>query len=93
MTRISGLVLIAAITLAPFSSFAFAQTSSPPPGTNSAGTAQSSGGAPNREPGVTSGTALGTGKATPPPTPSGDTAIKQENATIDRKLNSICRGC
>jgi hypothetical protein len=36
---------------------------------------------------------LGTGKAAPPPMPSGDTAINQENATIDRKLKSICRGC
>ena len=88
MTRISALVLIAAIVAAP-ASFAQNNTS---PGTNSAGTAQSSG-APNREPGVTSGTALGTGKATPPPTPSGDTAGNQENATIDRKLKSICRGC
>jgi hypothetical protein len=91
MTRISALVLIAAIATAPAA--ALAQNNASPPGTNSAGTAQSSGGAPNRAPGVTSGTALGTGKAAPPPTPSGDTAVNQENATIDRKLKSICRGC
>jgi hypothetical protein len=91
MTRISALVLIAAIVAAPAASVA--QTNGSPPGTNSAGTAQSSGSAPNREPGVTSGTALGTGKAAPPPMPSGDTAINRENATIDRKLKSICRGC
>jgi len=95
MTRLTAFVVTAAVALSagPAALFAQDNTSAPPPGTNSAGTAQSSGGAPNREPGVTSGTALGTGKAAPPPTPSGDTAIKQENATIDRKLNSICRGC
>jgi len=91
MTRISALVLIVAIVAVPAASLA--QNNASPPGTNSAGTAQSSGGAPNRELGVTSGTALGTGKAAPPPTPSGDTAVNQENATIDRKLKSICRGC
>jgi hypothetical protein len=36
---------------------------------------------------------LGTGKAAPPPMPSSDTAINQENATIDRRLKGICRGC
>jgi hypothetical protein len=90
MTRMSALVLIAAIVAAPAS---FAQNNASPPGTNSAGTAQSSGSAQNREPGVTSGTALGTGKAAPPPMPSSDNAVNQENATIDRKLKSICRGC
>jgi hypothetical protein len=90
MTRISALVLIAAIVAAPAASVA--QTNAAPPSTNSAGTAQSSG-APNRELGVTSGTALGTGKAAPPPMPSSATAVNQENATIDRKLKSICRGC
>jgi hypothetical protein len=94
MTRTSALVLIATIGVVPATSLAQGNTSSsPPPGTNSAGTAQSSGGAPNREPGVTTGTALGTGNATPPPTPGSDAAINQENATIDRKLKSICRGC
>jgi len=90
MTRISALVLIAAIVAVPAASVA--QTNAAPPGTNRAGTAQSSG-APNRELGVTSGTALGTGKAAPPPMPSSDAAVNQENATIDRKLKSICRGC
>jgi hypothetical protein len=92
MTRISALVLIAAIAAGPAASLAQGAGSSPPPGTNSAGTAQSSGGAPNREPGVTTGTALGTGNATPTPE-SGNTAVNQENATIDRKMKSICRGC
>lgn len=62
------------------------------PGTNSAGTAQSSGA--NTAPGVTTGSAgsLGTGSA-PTPTTGRDAAINQENKTIDRRLNSICRGC
>jgi len=69
--------------------------SAPPPGTNSAGTAQSSGGAAlNRQPGVTTGSAaLGTGNATPPPTTSADTAINKENQILDSKMKSICRGC
>ncbi len=94
MTRISALVLMAAIAISAGPAISLAQSNTPasPPGTNSAGTAQSSG-APNREPGVTSGTALGTGKSAPPPMPSSDTAVNQENATIDRKLKSICRGC
>src|SRR5260221_2338985 len=62
------------------------------PGTNSAGTAQSSGA--NTAPGVTTGSSrsLGTGTAAVPQT-STDAAIDAENKTIDRKLNSICRGC
>ena len=95
MTRISAVLLVAGVAMAsaPALSLAQGKRSDPPSGTNSAGTAQSSGGAPNREPGVTSRTALGTGKAAPPPVPSGDTAIQQENAILDRKLKSICRGC
>jgi hypothetical protein len=54
--------------------------SPPAPGTNSAGTAQSSGG------GITTGSAA-SNRA------SGDAAITEENKTIDRKLKSICRGC
>jgi len=92
MTRMSVVVLMAVVALSLGPAGALAQNTSPPPGTNSAGTAQSSGGAPNREPGVTSGSALGTGNAAPP-TQSGDAAVNQENATIDRKLKSICRGC
>jgi len=64
-----------------------AQVASPPaPGTNSAGTAQSSGA--NTQPGMTTG-ATGTtngGNNT-------DAVIAKENQAIDRKLNSICRGC
>jgi hypothetical protein len=62
------------------------------PGTNSAGAAQSSGA--NTTPGVTTGSAgsLGTGTAATPQT-STDAAVNAENQTIDRKLNSICRGC
>jgi hypothetical protein len=54
---------------------------SPPPGTNSVGTAQSSG--MNTGSGVTTGSA-----ATTP-----DAAINEENKAVDRKLKGICRGC
>jgi len=69
--------------------------SAPPPGTNSAGTAQSSGGAAlNREPGVTTGSAgLGSGNTNAPPSTSADTAINRENQLLDSKMKSICRGC
>jgi hypothetical protein len=91
MTRISALVLIVAATMASAPSVSFAQSGASPRGTNSAGTAQSSGGAPNRQQGTGGG--LGTGRAKPPDTPSGDAVINQENAILDRKLKSICRGC
>jgi hypothetical protein len=65
--------------------------SPPTPGTNSAGTAQSSGPGVNTGPGVTTG-AAGTGTMATSPK-STDEAIKEENQTINRKLNSICRGC
>jgi hypothetical protein len=93
MTRTSAFT---AMVLLATASAAFAQTgaSAPPPGTNSAGTAQSSGSSLNREPGTTTGSAaLGTGRARTEPTTSPDTAINAENNTIDRKLKSICRGC
>ena len=62
------------------------------PGTNSAGTAQSSGA--NTAPGVTTGSAGSLGTGTAPTTATGsDAAINAENKTIDRKLNSICKGC
>ena len=54
-----------------------------PPGTNSAGTAQSSG-RPNTGEGVTTGSAAA---------PSFDKAIEDENRSIDRRLKGICRGC
>lgn len=90
MTRISAIVLIAAVTAASTPVQSFAQNGASPRGTNSAGTAQSSGSAPDAKKG-TGG--LGTGRAKPPATPSGDAAINQENAILDRKLKSICRGC
>jgi len=52
----------------------------PPPGTNSLGTAQSSG--PGS--GVTTGTGGG-GAA--------DATVNAENRQLDRKMKSICRGC
>ena len=96
MTRMTGLGLIAAIALfaAPTAALAQNNASAPPPGTNSAGTAQSSGAASNRGSGVTTGSAqMGSGEAKPPPMPNTDAAIGAENNTIDRKLKSICRGC
>jgi hypothetical protein len=59
-------------------------SSSPSAGTNSAGTAQSSGSGVNTAPGMTTGSG---------PQTNTDAAIAEENKTIDRKLNSICRGC
>ncbi|WGS23249.1 MULTISPECIES: hypothetical protein [unclassified Bradyrhizobium] len=59
-------------------------TPPPPPGTNSAGTAQSSGGRPNTGEGVTTGSANAH---------SVDQAIANENRSIDRRLKGICRGC
>jgi hypothetical protein len=89
MTR-SAIVLIAAVAMTFAPDTSFAQSGASPRGTNSTGTAQSSGGAPNAKQG-TGG--LGTGRAKPPETLSGDAAINQENAILDRKLKSICRGC
>jgi len=57
-----------------------ANSPAPPPGTNSLGTAQSSGPGP----GVTTGS--GTGGAA-------DAAVNAENRMLDKKLKSICRGC
>jgi len=91
MTRISAIVLIAAVAMASTPTPSFARDVASPRGTNSAGTAQSSGGARHGNPADTG--ALGTGHAKPPQTPSADTVINQENALLDRKLKSICRGC
>ncbi|MBR0957661.1 hypothetical protein [Bradyrhizobium japonicum] len=52
----------------------------PPPGTNSLGTAQSSG--PGS--GVTTGTGIGA---------EADATVNTENRQLDRKMKSICRGC
>lgn len=52
----------------------------PPPGTNSLGTAQSSG------PG--SGVTTGTGSSG-----AADATVNAENKLLDKKLKSICRGC
>lgn len=56
-----------------------AGSSSPAPGTNSLGTAQSSG--------------LGSGLTTGNAGGSGDAAVNAENRMLDKKLKSICRGC
>lgn len=57
-----------------------ANSPAPPPGTNSLGTAQSSG--PGS--GVTTGS--GSGGAA-------DATVNAENRMLDKKLKSICRGC
>jgi hypothetical protein len=96
MARTSTAPIAALIALAAsHASLAQNAASGSPPGTNSAGTAQSSGGAAlNRQPDVTTGSAaLGTGNAAPPPTTSADTAINKENQILDSKMRSICRGC
>lgn len=59
-----------------------ANSPSPPPGTNSLGTAQSSGA--NTAPGVTTGAASSA---------SADAAVSAENRLLDKKMKSICRGC
>ena len=91
MTRISAIVLIAAAAMACAPAPSFAQNGASQRGTNSAGTAQSSGSPRNGD--QATGGGLGTGHAKPPETPSGDAVINQENALLDRKLKSICRGC
>jgi len=58
-----------------------ANSPAPPPGTNSLGTAQSSGA--NTAPGMTTGTGGG----------STDATVATENRMLDKKLKSICRGC
>jgi hypothetical protein len=55
-----------------------ANSPTPPPGTNSLGTAQSSG--------AGSGGTIGSGTGT-------DAAVNAENKLLDKKLKSICRGC
>jgi hypothetical protein len=90
LTRISAIVLIAAVATASAPTQSLARKGAQPRGTNSAGTAKSSGGTRHRNDN-TGG--LGTGRAKPPETPSADAVINQENAILDRKLKSICRGC
>ena len=106
MTRANAMVALAAIMIliSPAASLAQGAVGSPdagsanspkqalpPPGTNSAGTAQSSGSGVNTAPGVTTG-AAGTGTMSTS-SQSTDAAIAEENRTIDRKLKGICRGC
>jgi hypothetical protein len=57
-----------------------ANSPAPAPGTNSLGTAQSSGA------NASSGTTTGAGGST-------DAAVNAENRLLDKKLKSICRGC
>ena len=91
MTRISAIVLIAAAAIVSAPDLSFARNRTSPRGTNSAGTAQSSGNARHRD--ETNKGGLGTGHAKEPATPSADAVINQENQLLDRKLKGICRGC
>lgn len=59
-----------------------ANSAAPPPGTNSLGTAQSSGG--STASGVTTGAGAGN---------SADAAVAAENRLLDKKVKGICRGC
>ena len=61
------------------------RASPPAPGTNTAGTAQSSGGGVNTGSGETTGSARSQ--------TSGDIEVNKENKEVDRKIKSICRGC
>lgn len=61
-----------------------ANAPAPPPGTNSLGTAQSSGA--NAAHGVTTGAASGTNRDI-------DAKVNAENQLLDKKMKSICRGC
>ena len=91
---IKTLIVIFALAATPAISFARATGGSagsssgvvhaPPPGTNSLGTAQSSGA--NTAPGVTTGSASGENA-------SADATVDAENQLLDRKMKSICRGC
>jgi hypothetical protein len=66
-----------------------------PPGTNSAGTAQSSGSSAGGSASATTGSAgnrMGGINAQGPNTP-GDAKIRAEDPKINKKIKSICRGC
>jgi hypothetical protein len=66
-----------------------------PPGTNSAGTAQSSGSSAGSGGSVTTGSAgnrTGGINAQGPNRP-GDAEIRAEDPKIDKKIKSICKGC
>ncbi|MDA9438517.1 hypothetical protein XH98_05130 [Bradyrhizobium sp. CCBAU 51745] len=92
------MLIVVIIGLAAMPAVSFAQTTggatgstggvanapAPPPGTNSLGTAQSSGA--NTAPGVTTGAASGTN-------PDADATVSAENRLLDKKMKSICRGC
>ena len=98
ITSIKALTVICGIAAIPIASLAqstggtggstgssggVANSPAPPPGTNSLGTAQSSGA--NAAPGVTTG-AGGSAAAA-------DATVNAENRQLERKLKSICRGC
>ena len=67
--------------------------SPPAPGTNTAGTARSSGAGVGSGVTTGSGTSAGSGTDMTGPQRSGDAEIAKENKEVDRKIKSICRGC
>jgi len=87
---IFGLAAIPAISFAQGSGGASGSTGrvanapAPPLGTNSLGTAQSSGA--NTAPGITTGAASSANAGA-------DATVSAENRLLDRKMKSICRGC
>lgn len=93
---IKTLIVIFALAATPAISFAqttggstgstggVANAPAPPPGTNSLGTAQSSGA--NTAPGVTTGAASRSNA-------DADATVNTENRQLDKKMKSICRGC
>lgn len=93
---IKTLIVIFALAATPAISFAqttggstgstggVAKAPAPPPGTNSLGTAQSSGA--NTAPGVTTGAASKSNA-------DADATVSAENRQLDKKMKSICRGC
>lgn len=93
---IKTLIVIFALAATPAISFAqttggptgstggVAKAPAPPPGTNSLGTAQSSGA--NTAPGVTTGAASKSNA-------DADATVSTENRQLDKKMKSICRGC
>lgn len=66
-----------------------------PPGTNSVGTAQSSGSSAGRGSDVTTGSAGNRrgGIDAQGPNRPGDAKIRAEDPKVDKKIKSICKGC
>jgi hypothetical protein len=67
-----------------------------PPGTNSAGTANSSGSASARSESTTGAASTrlpAGGTSVTGPSGTGDAAVDAQDRTVHRKIKSICKGC